>query len=220
MRSCSPTQARALSCQRPCFQSPTTRLRLQWAAVLPNGWPVSLQRPLGPSSPQHSPPAWKRRSNRRAMGAGSGRFWPTPNRASSQSSGPWGSGSWARRGMPSQSAWRKWSAVSGLCCSKGLQSCTGTPASCSSLATTRPSPPLWPGPTSTSTPRWGSPGVASSLWAKPRPAFSISAATGSPLVNSSCSNPLTTAAVTRRCWASAGGQAIGIAAVDPAVQAT
>ena len=92
----------------------------------------------------------------------------------------------------------------GLWRSKGDQRRTGTPARCSSRATTRPSPPLWPGPTST---RAAAGGVASSRRAIARAAFSIRASTGSPLANNWLSSAAIWAPVTNRWSASARGQA-------------
>ena len=145
-----------------------------------------------------------RRPSRDAMASSTGRCWPTPKRPSIQRAPSAGSGSPSRRGIPSQRPWRRWALVRGLYRSKGDQRRTGTPAKCSSRATTRPSPPLWPGPTNT---RAAGGGVTSRRRAIARAAFSIRASTGRPLANNWLSNAAIWAPVTSRWSASARGQA-------------
>ena len=176
-----------------------------WAAPLPSNLPLSLHRPVGTSMATRAPGrSCCRRVSRVARLASIGRRWPTPYRASIQRTPSPGSGASSRKGIPSQRPWRRWALVSGLWRSKGVQMRTGTPASCSSRATTRPSPPLWPGPTST---RADAGAPASSRRAIARAAFSIRASTGKPLANSWFSSSAIWALVTSRWLASAWGQA-------------
>ena len=174
------------------------------AAVLPTSRPLSLQRPVGTSMATRAPGCpWWRRVSRLARESSIGRCWPTPKRPSIQRAPSMGSGCPSSTGIPSQRQWRRWALVSGLGRSKGVQRRTGTPARCSSRATTSPSPPLWPGPTST---RAAAGGVASSRRAIARAAFSIRASTGRPLVNSWLSSSAIWVPVTSRWSASAAGQ--------------
>ena len=146
---------------------------------------------------------WWRRVSRDAMASSIGRRWPTPKRPSIQRAPSPGSGSPSSSGIPSQRQWRRWVLVRGLGRSKGVQRRTLTPARCSSRATTRPSPPLWPGPTST---RAAAGGLSSSRRAIARAAFSIRASTGRPLANSWFSSAAIWLPVTSRWSASAAGQ--------------
>ena len=204
MRCSCPTQASASSCTRPCLIRPMQQVRAAWAQPSPRGRPLSAQRPLGTSMAINpSVPCRLRACSRAPTGPSSGRRWPMPNRASSHTAGSAGSGGCSRVGMPSQRAWRQWAAVRGLWRSNGLQIRTAMPASCSSRATTSPSPPLWPGPTSTRAPRCCScrhQGEQRSSAVMARAAFSIRASTGSPLANSCSSSAAIWAELTSR-WA-------------------
>ena len=180
------------------------------AATAPSSRPLSAHRPVGTSTATRAAGCSRCRSASRAsMAAPGGRRWPMPNRASIHRAGPSAGGGCESRSMPSQRAWRQWQAVSGLCSLNGLQIEVATPASCSSRAITSPSPPLWPGPTSTRAPwrrsRW--PWSANKRRLTARAAFSISASTGSPLANSCRSRSAIWLPLTSKWSASRPGQA-------------
>ena len=174
------------------------RVRSARAAVLPSRAPLSPQMPVGTSiatrTLEASLEAQFRASSRASISGPGARVWPLPNRASIQSSVPSAGGGSTSTGMPSQRACLQCCSLRGLRRWKGLHSRTGIPARWSSLATTSPSPPLWPGPTSTTTPSAGiRPAPPRSCKARRRrltasAAFSIRASTGSPLANSSASS--------------------------------
>ena len=170
------------------------RVRSALAALRPSRAPVSPQRPVGTSIATSPLEVWFRASRRFSISGPGARLWPLPNRASIQSSGPSAGGGSASTGMPSHRACLQCCSVRGLRRSKGLHSCTGIPARWSSRATTSPSPPLWPGPTSTTAPPAEIPPApaqsrsAKSLRLRASAAFSIRASTGSPLAKSSASS--------------------------------
>ena len=143
IRTSAPTQGRAGSRHNPRLIQPTLRVTEAQAACSPSTVPWSEQRPDGRSRLINDPGcSCCRRRNKSAKNSGSGRFWPRPNTASSQSAAPPGSGSSAKRCRPSHSPWRRCSAVRGLRIGRGHHKDTSTPARCNSRATTKPSPPL------------------------------------------------------------------------------
>ena len=182
---------------------------MAWAVYEPVAWPLSAQRPVGTSIATSACGRWRWRCRSRAsIASPDARRWPMPSRASIQRAALLGSGLASSRGMPSHRAWRRWAALSGLWRSNGLQMAVEMPARCSSRAITSPSPPLWPGPTSTSAP-WRpsrSPCCSSSSRLTARAAFSIRASTGRPLAKSCSSSAAIWALLTSRWQLLRAGQ--------------
>ncbi len=182
------------------------------AAPLPRRLPVSAHRPDGQSMATRAPG----RSRCRSISSCStcspgGRRWPMPKMASTQRWGWRGSGGSGSSCRPSQSAWRQWASVKGRWVWYGRQRRTASPARCSSRATTRPSPPLWPGPTKTTIPpavsrcQAGCFNTFNRRLLMASPAFSIRASTGSPLAKSVFSRSSSWAPVTSKWLASRSG---------------